>query len=354
MLRVNRFFYVFLTILMASAILVTGCAPGAVSKEAEVSSEMDASEELTVEQEFKVGLLMSGSINDQGWNATAYNGLMKIEAELGATVAYSESVQQSDNEEVFRSYASQGFDLVIGHGFKFLDAARTVSKDFPDTTFICSSCEVDEPPNMGSVTDDGLMKGFLAGIVAATLTETDHVAYLGGLEIPPIILAGTGFEAGARYINPDLEITSVYTGSFADAGKAKEITYSLIDENIDIIYIMADVSGLGAIEAAQDSDALIIGTNSDQNVLAPDTIVTSTTVNYPLAFMLVAQDVKNGIWEAGTKKYGLVEGVVDLAPYHGFENKLSDEEKAAIETVKADIISGALDVNQVMLELGLE
>lgn len=351
----KRFYYVFVTMLLVSVMLVTGCSQDvAKGEESEVPAEDVAPEEPTVEEEFKVGLLMDGPINDQGWNATAYSGLMQIETDLGATIAYSESVPQSDVEEVFRSYALQGFDLVIGHGFNFIDAAISVSKDFPDTTFICTSCFVNEPPNMGSVTEDGPMKGFLAGVVAATLTETDQIAFIGGMEIPPIILGGTGFEAGARYINPNLDVTLVYTGSFTDSGKAKEIAYSLADENVDIAYVMAGIAGLGAIEAAQESGVMIIGTNTDQNVLAPETIVTSTMVDYPLAFSLVAQEVKDGTWEVSSKMYGIADGVLDLAPYHGFEDKLSSEDKSAIEAVKAEIVSGDLDINQVMKDLGLE
>ncbi len=349
----KRFFYVFVAMMLISAIVVTGCTQEAASEETEEPSEEVSTEEPVVEKEFKVGLLMDGPINDQGWNATAYSGLMQIEEDLGATVSYSESVPQSDVEEVFRSYALQGYDLVIGHGFNFIDGAISVSRDFPDTTFICSSCVVNEPPNMGSVTEDGPMKGFMAGVVAATLTETDHVAFIGGMEIPPIILGGTGFEAGARYINPDLEVTLVYTGSFVDGAKAKEIAYSLNDENVDITYVMADIAGFGAMEAAQDTGMMIIGTNTDQNELAPDTIVTSTTVDYPLAFSLVAQEVKDGTWVVSSKLYGFADTVLDLAPYHGFEDKISAEDKAAINAVKADIISRKIDVQQVMLDLGL-
>ncbi len=336
----KRIVTVFITLLVVCSMVMTGCS--------------STSEEPAENEEFRVGLLMDGPINDQGWNATAYNGLKAIESELDASISYTESVAQSDNEEVFRSYASQGYDLVIGHGFNFVDAAVIVSKDYPDTTFVCTSCEFNEAPNVGSVSDDGYMKGFLGGVVAAALTESDSVAYMGGMEIPPIIEGGKGFVAGATYVNPDIRAIYVNTGSFSDAGKAKEIAYSMIDEGIDVLMTQADVAGLGAIEAAQNEGILIIGSNTDQNSLAPETIVTSSVANYDIAYTLVAKSVKEGTWEPSSNVMGLKEGVVYLAPYHGFEDEISDEAKAIIEEVKADIISGALDVREAAAELGLE
>ena len=85
---------------------------------------------------------MDGPINDQGWNANAYSGLKQIEADLGAQISYSESVAVSDIEEQFRTYAVQGFELVIGHGFTFIDGAMKVVAEFPETTFILTSCEI--------------------------------------------------------------------------------------------------------------------------------------------------------------------------------------------------------------------
>jgi basic membrane protein A len=345
-MQMKRIVTVLVALLVVCSMVLTGCSSG--------TAESADSNEPVEKEEFRVGLLMDGPINDQGWNASAYSGLKAIEADLGAMISYSESVAQSDNEEIFRSYASQGYDLVIGHGFNFVDAAVIVSKDYPETTFICTSCEFNEAPNMGSITDDAFMKGFLGGVVAAALTETNNVAYMGGMEIPPIIEGGKGFIAGATYVNPDIKALAINTGSFSDAGKAKEIAYSLIDEGLDVLMTEADVAGLGAIEAAQNKGILIIGSNTDQNNLAPDTIVTSSIANYDIAYTLVAEAVKKGTWEPSSRVMGLPEGVVYLAPYHGFEEEISDEAKAIIEEVKADIISGALDVREAAAELGQE
>lgn len=326
-------------IVIIVATLMVGCAGQADTTDAGVDVQQP-------ETEFKVGLLMDGPINDQGWNATAFSGLMKIEEDLGATVSYAESVMQSDNEDVFRAYAEEGYDLVIGHGFNFIDAASKVAADYPETVFVCTSCEFNQPPNMGSVTADEFAKGFLGGVVAALVTETDRVAYLGGMEIPPIILGADGFLAGARYINPDIDVLVTYSGDFNDAGIAKEILYSFNDEQADIVMLAAGMANLGAAEAASETGVMIIGTNTDQYEIAPDAVITSAIADYPRAFLLLAQSVLEGSWEADSKVMGISEGVVDLAPYHDFEDDIDEATKQQIEEIKESIASGEIIITE--------
>lgn len=286
---------------------------------------------------------MGGPINDQGWNASAYNGLVKIEEVLGATIAYAENLALSDNEDQFRAYAEAGFDIVFGHGYTFIDAAFKVAGDYPDTKFLLTSSAVTQDPNIGSVSDDGLQKGFIGGVVAGILTESNKIGYIGGMEIPPIVAGMNGFSAGATHVNPDVEIMTVLTGDFTDAAKTKEFAYSFIDAGVDIILVQSDMGSLGAIEAGQERGVKIIGMNTDQNVLGPDTVVTSAVADFPLAMMLVAKEVEDGTWVPSVRTMGLKENVVYLAPYHSFEDKLTQENKDSIDAVLEEIIAGMVD-----------
>lgn len=291
----------------------------------------------------KVALLLSGPISDQGWNASAYNGLVAIEEQFGADISYTESVAQSDIEEVLRNYAIQGYDIIFGHGFEFVDGIMAVHADFPDNIFMLTSSTVFAEPNVGSVTDNGMMKGFLGGVVAATISETNTVAFLGGAEIPPIVDGRDGFIAGAKYINPDIDVRTTLTGNFDNAGQAKETAIALIGNGVDIMMVQADMAGLGAIEAAEDAGTYIIGVNTDQNKLAPNTVITSALANYSIAMVLMVERVIDGQWEPAPAILGVKEGMVDLAPYYGLENELTDEAKETIADARQAIIDGDID-----------
>jgi basic membrane protein A len=335
-----------MTILIICSMLITGCGGAeepseAVEKDPEIIEEPIAEEPM--EEEFKVGLLMDGPINDAGWNAGAYEGLEKIEEDLSATVAYSESVAQSDVEETFRAYGEQGFDLVIGHGFNFIDGALVVASDYPETVFVLTGCELQAGDNLGSVTDDAIMKGFLGGVVAATITESDTVAFIGGMAIPPIINGGKGFIAGAKYVNPEIVATAVNIGNFSDAGKGKELAYSLIYNGADVLHLEADMAGFGAMEAAEEKGIYIIGSSHDQHHLAPEVIVTSTVADFPLLLSLTAEQVKDGTWEVGAIQMGLEENVVFLAPFREFEEEIGAEAIAEIEDIVQKLLAGEID-----------
>jgi basic membrane protein A len=331
---------------------LAGCGGTPVVPEEPATADVSAAEDdKGGGDKLKVALLLAGPISDQGWNAMAYEGLKKIEKDFGFEIAYSESIPQSDREEQYRGYANQGFDIIFGHGFEFIDSATKVSAEFPDVKFILTSCTVFQEPNLGSVTDDGLAKGFLGGVAAGVLTESNQVSFLGGLEIPPIVAGRDGFEAGAKYVNPDVKVVSTLIGNFEDAGKAKELAFSLSEQGSDILMVQADAAGLGGIEGAQEKGIRVIGTNSDQNSVAPDTIVTSALADYSVAMSLVVQQIIDGSWEPSSSVMGVKEGVTALAPYHGFEDKITAEQKERIESVRQEIINGSLNVEEKVKEL---
>lgn len=330
--------FVAATMLLAT---LAGCSPSAAPEAPEAPA--DAPSQEPAAEPVRVALLLSGPITDQGWNASAYNGLMQIESDWGAEVAYSESVSQSDMEEVFRGYAESGFDVIFGHGFEFQDAALKVAEQYPETIFMLTSNTYFADPNVGSVSDDGVMKGFLGGIVAAVISESGTVGFIGGMEIPPIRKGMNGFEAGAKYANPDITVLTSFIGNFEDAGAAKEIALAMIDQGADVVMAQADSASLGAIEAVVERDIYGIGINGDQNSLAPDNIVTSAVANFPKAMSIMVGRIVDGSWVPSSNVMGLKEGVVDLAPYHGLESELTGEQKERIEQLKQEILDGKAD-----------
>ncbi len=310
---------------------VTGCAPSGSSSDGAGDKKP-----------LKVALVMSGTISDQGWNAMAYNGLKEIEEKYGATVKYTESVGKSDMEEAFRSYASEGFDVVFGHGFEFSDTAKAVGPDFPDTVFLVTSSDVSQAPNVGSVTNSNEEVGFLLGVVAAYSTETKKIGSLNGMESPQIIASMKGIRAGIDYVDKSIEYASLYTGSFDDAAKAKEMALAMNNSGVDVIQGDPNQMSMGILEACDETGMRFLGVMGDFAQMNADVVITSGLVDFGKAMTSVTGQIVDGTWKPGTADFGVKEGVVYLAPLN--EKVLKADQIASINQMLEDIKSGALDV----------
>ncbi|MEW5817310.1 MAG: BMP family protein, partial [Spirochaetota bacterium] len=207
----------------------------------------------------RVALLLPGPITDQGWNQLAYNALKAVEKEFNAEIAYTERTPASDYEEIFRGYAVAGYDVIMGHGFEFGDAAKKVGKEFPKQIFIVTSTNIFQAPNVASFRINDPQSGFVQGYIAALLTKTNKIGTIGGMEIPPVINQQKGFEAGAKYYNPNIEVVSALIGNFEDVAKAKEMAKAMYQAGADIIVADADEASLGIVEAARETGNKVIG-----------------------------------------------------------------------------------------------
>jgi basic membrane protein A len=313
------------------SLMVSGCGQTAKDEE---------------KKQFKIAAVIPGPINDNGWNATCYEGLMQAKKDLNAEVAYSENVPPSDFEENFRNFASQGYNLIIGHGFELADAAKKVAKEYPKVTILITDGNVFVDPNVGSFSVLAKQAGFLGGVIASTLTQTGKVAIVGGLEIPPITQSIEGFIQGAKYVNPNVTVLSTLTGTFDDVAKAKEISRVYIEQGADIIMHSANQSGMGVIEAAKDKKVLAIGIVQDQSNLAPDTVVASCTRNIPGGIAYMAKMVKDGNFKAEFYPLGVKENVVGISWNKELETKVTKEQKEKIDKVLNDLKEGKIDLDK--------
>ncbi len=330
-----------LLVFMMVTSFVVGCTTAEEPAEEPAGEEEPAVEE-PAEEPLKVAMILPGPINDGGWCASAYNGILAIEEKFGAEIAYNESTPISDYDEVFRMYASAGYDIVFGHGGEFGDSAMRVAPEFPDVQFAVSSTNIVQPPNVSSIQNDNAAQGFMQGAVAAIVTKSNVVGAIGGMNIPSIADSITGFEAGAKFINPDIKVLTTLTGSFDDAGKAKEVAQSMIDQGADIVMQNADHAGMGVIEACEERGVYSIGSIGDQAELAPDTIIVSGRAEMPIAFVAFVEKFLSDDFEAGNYMMGVAEGVIYLSPFYNFDDVLTDEQKAAIQDVVDGIVDGSI------------
>jgi basic membrane protein A len=291
----------------------------------------------------KVALLLTGPANDQGWNATAFEGLKAAEAQYGLETAYTENLGVPDGDAAYTDYASQGYDLIIGHSFQFGDPAVRVGARFPNTKFMAIESNVSSD-NVASYVMACEEAGYLMGILAASMSKTGKIGMVGGFEQPSIIKVVEAYKLGAKEYNPNITVYEVYIDTYTDVDKGKEAALSIADRGADVISHIANQAGTGVIIAAQERGLLSTGDSYDQNSIAPDTVICSTIYSVPQLVLSAVEKVKTNTFVGGVFNLGMKDGVIDIAPYHGFENKIPQAVKDQIADYKARITSGAFKV----------
>lgn len=291
--------------------------------------------------DFRMGLLVPGSVAEEGWNKIAYDALKRVEKELGAKISY---VELPDNpaafEKAFRDYASHDYQVVLGHGFQFQDAALATAEDFPETVFLVSSSYVHEG-NVIGLNTDASQPFYLMGVIAATMGK--GAGLVGGMEIPPIAHGFDGFERGARSVNPDFPISKVFINSFTDASAAKEATVSMISQGADFVVPNANAAGLGVIQAAQESGTRTgtFSVYSEYTEVAPRNILGTFLADYGQGIVRVVSSIKGGTVPQGNVDFGLKDkDVIKFTFNDEAARSIPQDLRKRLEEVTAKIVAG--------------
>ena len=293
---------------------------------------------------FRVALLTPGSIRDGGWNQSAYEGLERIQKELGAEVAHQETKTPQDFQAGFRDFAARGFDLVFGHGFEFQDAAAAVAKDYPKTVFVTTSGSTVRE-NVAPIVFELEDATYLLGFAGARLSKTGKLGAVGGVKIPSVASTFTAFEGGAKAARPDAQVGVSYIGGWTDTAAAREAALAQIAGGADVLIHNANEAAAGFFQAVSESPGvLVFGANKNQNDASPEHVLASATLDVPAALVLVAKEVKSGQWKSRPLRFGLASGVIKVEWNPKLADRITPELKAELDKLQADIASGALVV----------
>ncbi len=288
-------------ICMVAMLAITACQKG----------ENNAKPTDGAPKKLHVALLTPGAISDRSWSGIAYDGLKTLRDSLGAEISNIQTKTPAQFEENFRQYGAQHFDLVIGHGFEYQDAAARVAPTYPNTIYIVTSGRV-TGPNLGGVSFAFEESSYQAGIIAGAMTRTNTIGLIAGEEQPPVKASFAAFALGARSINPKVKVLTSYIGSWEDVSAAKEQALAQIAQGADILFQNADAAGLGVFQAAKEKKVLAFGTNSNQNNIAPDVVVASVVIDLSKAFLLIAREVQSGQFKGHVFNLGVQQDVVRL------------------------------------------
>lgn len=321
---------------MATLLSLAACGNGASEHRASQSGDSTASP-------FRVALLTPGPISDQSWNGGAYQGLLRIRDSLGASVSHIQTKTPAEFEEQFRQYGSQGYNLVFGHGFEFQDAAKRVGPDYPHTVYVVTSGS-SVGTNVAGVEFAFADASYLAGMLAGAMTKSNVLGVIGGTELPPVRESFTAFSRGARAVNPAVSVLTSYIGNWDDVSAGREQALAQIGRSADVIFQNADAAGLGVFRAARETKkAFVIGSNSDQNGVAPEITIASVVIDLPHAFLTVAREVRHGTFKPRVIRLGAESDVVTLVINPAFRSRIPLPAMHAVDSVRADLIARRFD-----------
>nr|QNO57573.1 hypothetical protein MFOBGCIO_00001 [Methanosarcinales archaeon ANME-1 ERB7] len=284
----------------------------------------------------------TGGLDVDGFNGVCLSGAKKAEEELKIELDYVVAKTIQEFYDLQRGYAG-AYDIIICTGSNQADALQDVSKEFPEQKFVLLDGTVSERENVASFSFRDEESSFLAGALAAMVSETNKTGFVGGMDIPVITRFLAGYYAGARYINPDCEIIVSYVGSWTNPEKGKELALELYDDGAEVVFGAAGASGVGVIEAAEERNLYAIGADIDQRDLAPDNVLVSTLKCTDVAVFNVIKDMVEGDFEGGIRTRGLNEGGVRLS----LDNALpivTDEQKDEIREIREEIIAGGIEI----------
>src|SRR3989338_3411698 len=272
----------------------------------------------SISKPVNVGMVTDvGGINDQSFNQSAWEGLQRAKKELGAKVSYQESKQDADYPANLETLYDAGNDLIWGIGFKMGDTILKAAKQNPNQKYAIIDYTYGDktPPNVIGVVFAAEEGAFLAGYIAAKMSKTNSIGFVGGMSVPVVHAFQYGFKAGAKFANPKITIFEQYAESFTDAAKGKAIANQMLSKNADVVFQAAGAVGDGVIEAVKEKNKMAVGVDRDQKYLAPKNVITSSMKRVDNAIFNVVSDLAKGNFKGGTTiNYGLKDGAVDVAP----------------------------------------
>ena len=297
----------------------------------------------------KVGLILAmGGLGDKSFNDSAYAGLLKAQKDFNIDVKYVEPNSWMEDAYFLEEYSQNGFDLIIATSYTAQDAMEDISSKFPNTKYAIVDTRAKEGANIASLVFDESEGSFLVGAIAAKMSKSGKVGFIGALDIPLINRFKSGYEQGAKYVNPNISVITTYVGGdapFSDPLKGKEHAYSLANQGVDVIYHASGNTGIGILEGVKEKGIYGIGVDCDQDDIVKGQILTSMLKNVNNAIYKVIEDTVNGEFKGQVYNFGLKENGVGTTDFKYTKEIIGSENIKFVEKLKEDIILGKIKVN---------
>lgn len=331
----KRKIFSLLMVFALQAIVLTGC----VKKSESIASNNDIPANPNAKNEYKIVLILPGPINDQGWNAAAYEGLQQVKRELGIEMEYMEGVPQEDFEATFKYYGEKKYDLVIAYGTQFFDAAKKIGPEHPDTFYMVINGNDGVQPNVGSMSIREWEGGYIAGILAGMQTKNKSIGAIGSFQYPVIKATLDAFEMAARTVDPSIKVTKSYVNSWDDVQKGKETGTAMAEGGADVLFCSANQVGLGSIQAAQAKGIRAVGYISPHNDIAKGTVVASVLYETPKLLSQTVKMLVDGKLKPEVLSVGWAEDMLGI----DYTDQITNDMKARVNEAIAEIKAGKIE-----------
>lgn len=283
-----------------------------------------------------------GGKNDKSFGQAAWEGAERWKKQTGKPYLEFEISNAAQREQAARRFAQRGANPVVGIGFPQASSIEAVAREFPNTRFAIIDSVV-ALPNVQSFVYREHEGAFLVGLLAGLASKTGKLGFVGGQDIPLVRKVLCGYEQGAKYGNPNVQVLWAMTGTtnaaWTDPARGAELTRTQAAQGADVIFAAAGTTGLGVLQAAADLGLLGIGVDSNQNGLHPGRMLTSMLKRTDVAVYQAFGGVQPGVTALGLK-----EGGLDLAFDEHNAGLVTPAMRARVEAAKADIVAGRLNV----------
>ncbi len=300
----------------------------------------------------KVGLVTDvGKVDDKTFNEFAYKGMIRAAKEFGIESAFIETQQPTDYEKNIGRFVSEGFDMIITVGFMLGDATRKMADKNPEIKFVIIDFAFEPPVKnvMGLVFAED-QAGYLAGVLAGSMTKSKTVGVVGGIEIPPVVRFRKGFEAGVKSVCSKCEVLGVFIDSFTDPARGKTAAISQMDEGADVIFGGGGTTGSGAILGAAQAGAWVIGVDQDEYMTTfkqgkaqgSDKILSCAMKHIDNAVYEVIRLGVKGQFSGRTRLFNAENNGIGLSPFHEAENAVPEAVKKKLNEVAEGLKNGKI------------
>ncbi len=285
----------------------------------------------------KVGFLMSGSMDETGWNGMHYNGVKAACEKLGAELLVKENVKEFTGEcnAAIQELAEEGVGMMILSSYGYSEEAQNLVKEYPEIVFYVNSSEYHDK-NMTSYFVRMYQARYLAGIVAGMKTDSQRIGYVAAMNNNEVNRGINAFTLGVKRVNPDAEVVVAWTGEWDNAQKEKEVAAALIEqEQVDVLTYHQNQPNV--IDAAEEAGIYSIAYHESLTGCS-DNYLTSVVCKWELVYQQIIREflvgngnIKDNYW------IGMEVDAVGLSDYSA---EVTQEIQEEIERAKKEFLAG--------------
>lgn len=330
----------------SSAAPATTAAPAAEAPEAEPEAEApmeeapDAAAAAADEPCVRAAFLMVRDIHDSGWNEAHGNGANYLAEQMpcAEVTILTDVIDDQTSEGVMRDLAEDGYDLIFGTSFGYLEFMSRVAPEYPDVVFEHATGYLTDE-NFSNYSGSLYEATYLAGLVAGSLTETNKLGYVGPFTVPDVLRDFNAWVVGAREVSPDVEVQMIWVNTWFDPAQETQAAQTLLDNGADVLFYGTSGGAVG--QAADAAGALWVAGNGLARGFAPESFLTGPSYEWGVYYVEAAQAVRDGTWDNIPYWGSMADGFINLAD---FGPAVPDDIAEMVNARRAEIEAGNFDV----------